>query len=93
MWMKRIAVLAVSFALVAILFSQEKASTRTSPPPTGYQLVAAPITVSSSGKTWEEHRVFLVDSSTGNVWEYLTERVDNEHVFHPASFQPVPIKK
>jgi hypothetical protein len=59
----------------------------------GYQLIATPLTITSAKGNWEEHRVFLVDSSSGNVWEYLTERFDNEHVFHPASFQPVAVAR
>lgn len=91
MWPKRIILLTVILALVAVVFSQQK--TATNLPTSGFQLVAAPITVSSSGKTWEEHRVFLVDSSSGSVWEYLPERIDKEQTFHAASFSPIPIKK
>ncbi len=39
------------------------------------------------------HRLFLVDSSSGNAWEYLAGRFDNEHVFHPASFQAVAVAR
>ncbi len=92
MWTKRITLLVVIFVLVAFLFSQEKTPTKTSLP-IGYQLVAAPITIISTKGNWEEHRVFLVDSSSGNVWEYWPERIDKDQIFHAARFQPVPMKK
>jgi hypothetical protein len=92
MWTKRILLLVVILVIVALLFSQEKTPTKTSPS-LGYQLVAAPITLNSTKGNWEEHRVFLVDSSSGNVWEFLPEHIDKEQVFHASSFQPVSVKK
>ena len=66
MWTKRITLIAVILALVAVLFSQEKAATN--PSASGYQLIAAPVTVGPSGGQFsEQHRLFLVDSISGNV--------------------------
>jgi hypothetical protein len=90
MWNKRIILLAGIFILVAVLFSQEKKPIQPSSP-TGYQLVPTTITIVQASGSYEERRVFLVDSSSGNVWEFLPERFDKEHVFQPSGFQPVTI--
>jgi hypothetical protein len=81
----------LGLALSALLYSQEKTAQQNAIT-VGYQLIPAPVTLpTAQGNAYEEHRVFLLDSSSGNVWEYLPERVDKEHKYFPASFQSVPV--
>lgn len=92
MWTKRITLMAVILALVAILFSQEKATTN---PPSGYQLVPALVTVGPLGSTGfhEDHRVFLVDTASGKTWEYISEYNGKDGAFHTAFLAPVEMKR
>ena len=94
MWTKCIALIVVILVLVAILFSQERGATNPSAPQ--YQLVAAPLTAGPFGPTKaivEDHRLFLVDSASGNVWQYITEWTDKDGHYHESLLVPVQMKR
>jgi hypothetical protein len=60
--------------------------------PAGYQLLPAQVTVTvKGGNQWDEHRVFLLDSTSGRVWQLLPEALDSAGKFHDASFQSVAV--
>lgn len=55
-----------------------------------FQLVPAQYTVSAVTGTWEQHTVFLLDSKTGHVWEYLPAgNHGHDGKFTDASLVPV----
>ena len=74
-------------ALFSALYSHTQ---QTAPNQTGpFQLVPAEYSVSSKGSSWEQHSLFLVDSQTGRVWEYLPARESKDGTFHDAGLIPV----
>jgi len=91
---KHIVLLVVILAFVTILFSQERANTNSST--SGYQLVAAPLSAGPFGASRaivEDHRLFLVDSASGNVWQYITEWTDKDGHYHEALLVPIQMKR
>lgn len=56
-----------------------------------YQLVPTQVTINAQGQTWESHRVFLVDTTSGRVWEYSPESMSKQGVFSGAFFSGVTV--
>lgn len=91
---KHIVLLVVILAFVAILFSQERAAPN--PSTSGYQLVSAPLTAGPFGASRaivEDHRLFLVDSASGSVWQYISEWTDKDGHLHDALLVPIQMKR
>jgi hypothetical protein len=86
--------IAVGFLLLCcFVYSQDKQTpaTRTNSPAAGYELLPAEVTLVSPSGSYEEHRVFLINSASGEAWEYYPERMDKAGKFHGSSFQVVPV--
>ena len=77
----------VLFVVVALLPSPAKPD---SLPCGGFQMLAASVTISpGKGVSWEEHRVFMVNSATGETWEYVPSFWDKEGKLVEAGFFPI----
>jgi hypothetical protein len=85
--MKWFTVVLFVVAAVALLPSPAKPDT---PPCGGYQMLAAGVTISpGKGVSWEEHRVFMVNSASGATWEYVPSFWDKEGKLVEAGFFPI----
>ena len=87
---------AVGFLVICcLLFSQSRATSAapaSATEPFGFQLLPAEVSlVGPSGSSWEEHRVYLLDSASGRVWELLPESKTTDGKYHAASFQSVVV--
>ena len=89
MSVSRVAVVLGFLVLCCLVYSQSKPTSSTVP--AGYQLLAAQVTINAKGNSWDEHQVFLLDSTTGRVWELLPASLDKEGKFREASFQGVAV--
>ena len=85
--MKWTAVVLFVVAAVALLPSPAKPD---APPCGGFQMLAASVTISpGKGVTWEEHKVFMVNSATGETWEYVPSFWDKNGKLVDAGFFPI----
>jgi hypothetical protein len=86
---------AVGFLVICcLLFSQSRATSETaSAIPVGYQLLPAQVSLHGPGNNWDEHRVYLLDSASGRIWELMPEYVGKDGKYHEATFRSVPVKE
>jgi hypothetical protein len=83
------AVLVAVIVLCFALFSNTQQAP-TAPALAGtFQLVPAEYSVTSGGSSWEQHTVFLLDSKSGQVWEYSASGKTSDGKYHPAAMDPV----
>lgn len=78
-------------AAVTLLPSSAKPDSQ---PCGGFQLLAATVTV-TPGKgvsPWDEHRVFMVNSATGETWEYTPAFFGSNGKVVDAGFNPIPVR-
>jgi hypothetical protein len=55
-------------------------------------LLPAEVSIPSrTGNNSAEHRVYLLDSATGRVWELNTEHISKDGKYYEASFQGVAV--
>lgn len=85
----RVAVV-VGVLAVVLLFALSSNTQQAPTSPIGeYQLVPVQYSVTTSGASWEQHTVFLLDSKSGQIWEYLPARKSADGKFHDAVLSPV----
>lgn len=91
MSLNRVSVVIGIVVLCFLVSSRSQSAPTISSPkaPFAFQLVPAQISQTSGGASWEDHTVFLVDSNTGQVWEYVSGRVDKEGKYHSSIFDSV----
>jgi hypothetical protein len=85
---------AVGFLVICcLLFSQSKATPATSSAtvPVGFQLLPAEVSIRGAGQDWTEHRVYLLDSTSGRVWEFVPETLSKDGKYHQAGFMSVQV--
>jgi hypothetical protein len=81
---------AVVVAVIVLCFALYSNTQQAPTAPAGtYQLVPAEYSVTSGGSGWEQHAVFLLDSKTGELWEYLPAHTSSDGKVRPALLLPV----
>jgi hypothetical protein len=87
---RRFAVVVGFLVLCCFVYAQRR-QTSSGNVPSGYQLMPAQVTLTSPAGPLDQHRVFLLDSTSGQVWEYYPEMLDKTGKYHGSSFQSVPV--
>jgi hypothetical protein len=87
MSLNRVAAVIAAFVLCSVLFSktQQTPSTQTG----AFQMVPSEYSVSAKGANWEQHTVFLLDSKSGQVWEYNAAHYDSDGKMREGAFLSV----
>jgi hypothetical protein len=93
MSLRRFAFVVGFLVICCLLFSQSRATSATSPAtvPIGFQLLPAEVSMRGGGNNWDEHRVYLLDSASGRVWELVPENIGKDGKYHEAWFQSVAV--